>query len=197
MMMGLVGVLLGIIPAIFVGMAFSGPIGFLSFLLFGPLIGTALSIYYSRVDARRAGAKRRELRDAAKRLVSGLSRASDVEEGMVRLRGRVHVLRGVQDPTDGELIAAVVYRDGSRVCGRFEVVGDRMVGIVDDDMIELWDDLEWCIKLRDGDEVEVAGDTKHASDSQEGYRAAALRLMFDGRPGRPIHVFRLRDESES
>ncbi len=192
--MTLSGILIGIVPSVLVGMAFHGGIGACSFFGFGPLCGVLLGYVGSRIAERREEARQRALREAAKRAASTLPWASDEGEGRVRIRGRIRVLRSVTDPLLKTPVAAATDYRGERVCGRFEVVGDGVVGVVDDDLIELWDDWGWTVRLNDGDEVEVAGEAKRGplDDGEEGYRDTAMGMIFDGRPGQPVHVFLVR-----
>ena len=123
------------------------------------------------------------------------------EGGLVRVRGKVKVLRPVHAPKTGEPVAAFETED-EREGGRFAVVDDTGVAIVDDDCFELWtrDPASGAPKacggrVPDGAMVEVVGTgaRRPAPDitglvSDPHYREAAQALVFDGKPDAPVLV---------
>lgn len=123
------------------------------------------------------------------------------EGGPVRVRGKVKVLRAVAAPKTGEPVAAFE-TDDEREGGRFAVIDDTGVAIVDDDCFELWgrDPASGAPKacggrVADGATVEVVGTAtrRPAADisglvSDPHYREAAQALVFDGKPDAPVLV---------
>lgn len=121
------------------------------------------------------------------------------ESGTVRVRGKVKILRAVHAPRTGEPVAAFE-TDDEREGGRFAIVDDTGVAIVDDDCFELWarDPATGTLKVgggrvADGAAIEVLGTAARgpaidvaglASDPH--YREAAQALLFDGKPGAPV-----------
>lgn len=158
----------------------------------------------------------RSRRARATRDASPLRSIAAHDDGVCRVRGRARVLR----PAVGETEVAAYYRryleplqgganarlvlDAMR-CGRFAVVDDTGVAVVDDDALLIWSlvvrlpsDEEGEITFRDGQTVEVIGparweepeDTRELRAAVVGYRGEhrAGALVFHGSPDAPLLV---------
>jgi hypothetical protein len=160
----------------------------------GALVGFGLLrprlVGRARVARRRARALGR---------LGALPRATPIAagvDGTVRVRGRVKLLRAVRGPVDGAPLAAVETHD-EREGGRFAVVDETSVAVVDDDCFELWStDLARAGgRLADGAAVEVLGRARWAPATDVAglaadvhYRSGANALVFDGTPDEPIVI---------
>lgn len=162
----------------------------------------------------------RQLRDALSAIE--LSPIGDAKAGRARIRGTVHVLRGVHDGLAAvfqrvrethKWMVEVVHDDqlvseemrettitDTSECGRFAVVDDTGVAIVDDDAFVIWSLKQklaayegGALALRDGAEVEIIGPaTKGVApeaaslvrESSSSYRSGRSdsALLFDGTP---------------
>ena len=148
----------------------------------------------------RTGQARRRTR-AARELgrIDAPSPIAQVEDGLVRVRGKVKVLRAVHAPKSGEPVAAYETED-EREGGRFAIVDETGVAIVDDDCFELW---SWDASANrpgrcggqvcDGALVEAIGPAVRrpvpdiaglAADPS--YREASRALVFDGTTETPV-----------
>ena len=139
----------------------------------------------------------RAVRELAK--ITGPSPIAKVEDGRVRVRGKVRVLRPVHAPKSGEPVAAYETED-EREGGRFAIVDETGVAIVDDDCFELWswdgraDRVGRCGgQVRDGDLVEAIGPAvrRPVPDiaglvADPSYREASQALVFDGTTEAPV-----------
>jgi hypothetical protein len=120
------------------------------------------------------------------------------EGGAVRVRGRVKVLRAVVAPESGAPAAAFETED-EREGGRYAIVDESGVAVVDDDCFELWTrdpgggpGASGGV-LSDGAVVEILGTARRAPapdvvglSIDPHYRAVASALVFEGTPDDPV-----------
>lgn len=196
------------------GLLASAAAGFL--VAGGALLAGAGTIVYpwQRLRVHDLALRRRLAR--ARRAASEAVPIAGAGEGFSHVRGRVHVLRAVNDP-EGRPCAAYVRRARIRTgctctalcrvrydalrtewrCGRFAVVDDSGVAVVDGARVELWSReaggpvaRDGTLTLHHGDDVHLFGwaAKAEAQDASQfapaTYRDRALPLAFDGRtPG--------------
>ncbi len=194
-------------PAFIVG-TIAGPIG-------GHLVDRARRIARRR---RRALEARRAVADAPLTTIAGAT------EGLARVRGRLRVLAPAREPpgehgpfpvlagtpVPGPPVAVTVQahtfyaptRAGHPVGGRFVVDdGSGASALVDDDLIELWDEAGETpiVAIGDGAVVEVIGRGRWGTRAEltQGYRDAPELFLFEGSVEQPVHVTLLtvRDEA--
>ena len=149
----------------------------------------------------RANQARRRVRAVADlRRIQTVTPIGKAEDGLVRIRGKVKVLRPVRAPKTGEPVAAYETED-EREGGRFAIVDETGVAVVDDDCFELW---SWDGsapgksggQIIDGSAIEAVGPAarRPAPDiaglsADPHYREAAQALVFDGRLDTPVLLF--------
>lgn len=182
----------------------------LTVLLVGLFVMTAgaVSLFWGVTQPRRVlrsgQARRRTWATAALRRATEVTAIGKTADGPARVRGKVKVLRPVHAPRTGEPVAAFE-TDDEREGGRFAIVDETGVAVVDDDCFELW---SWDSsgspgpcggQIPDGAMVEAFGQAVRrptadvvglATDPH--YREAAQALVFEGKPDAPVRLLPVR-----
>lgn len=168
----------------------------------------AVSLFWGVTQPRRvlrAGQARRRVRAGAElRRTTAATPIGKAEDGRVRIRGKVKVLRPVHAPKTGEPVAAYE-TDDEREGGRFAIVDETGVAVVDDDCFELWSPAPSggpgaCGgQIADGSMIEAVGSAarRPAPDiaglsADPHYREAAQALVFEGKPDAPVLLLPVR-----
>ncbi|MBX3273661.1 MAG: hypothetical protein KF729_25580 [Sandaracinaceae bacterium] len=184
------GMALAAAPAYLVGDATNGSIGFLvwlptTFLVAIPMVLGVLFVenaLASVVRRRRCAAARARARRVP------LVRAADAREPIVRVAGRV-----VRPGAPGEVVLETSALRLHPARATFEIDdGSGCVAVVDDDLLELWDEASGRMEVtvRAGDHVEVSGPARR-STTEVGYRGTGQVLLFEGTEACPVHVTRV------
>ena len=162
----------------------------------------ALGAASLRVHLRWKGQQAALRRAAAAAFATAASPEAGLPEQrtMVRLRGRVRIVRPVLSPGDARSVGAF-WVDGESSCGRFTLVGPAGVGIVDDDAFEVWGADAAGVPetlgaiVGEGDEVVVVGPGQRAPAGDAGaavgaggYRGTAEAIAFDGTAAEPVRI---------
>lgn len=152
----------------------------------------------SKWEAVRVAARLRVREGARAMDAHPVSSIAEAAGKLVRIRGRVRVLRPVTT-APGDQVAAQLTDEVTRISGRFFVADDTGVAIVDDDALELWSSERAGepVTIREGDTVEVLGrgEWREARELTDGYRGGKQAFVFNGDAEQPVHVrLQLADE---
>ena len=153
----------------------------------------------------RSGQARRRARATADlRRTTEVTPIGKAADGVVRVRGKVKVLRPVHAPKSGEPVAAYE-TDEDREGGRFAIVDETGVAVIDDDCFELWSydqagNPGACGgQVTDGVTLEAVGTAarRPAPDiaglaADPHYRESAQALVFEGKPDAPVRLLPVR-----
>lgn len=153
-----------------------------------------------RMAVRRDAARRRVRAEQMAARAGPVAPIGEAKGDLVRVRGRVKVLRAADAPATVGRCA--VHEDrfrGDLESGRFAVADASGLAIVDDDCIEVWrrgssDFDEPGGDVLDGADVEILGPAASgpapdvAALGESAYRQFPEALIFDGRPDRPVLV---------
>ncbi|MBI2894544.1 MAG: hypothetical protein HYY06_13410 [Deltaproteobacteria bacterium] len=175
-------------PSVAPGLALIGAGALL--LGFGTLKFRVPSKGRRRFDAARSAAAER-----ARGMAQGPAASTGGE--LVRCRGRAKVLQPVAGPTEAGTKVAAWQTADARACGRFAIIDGTIVGVVDDDCFEVWQEGAEAPGgvIDDGSEVEAVGHATRvvaddiASLGQSGYRGEGLVVLFDGSQLDPVRLF--------
>lgn len=162
----------------------------LGFLIMGGLLG---AFFVAGLPMVQRWYYRKRLRQV--RGLRELSAHADVSDGVVRVRGRVRIIRSIDHHPE----VAAQLSQTNRQCGRFAIEADTgdAIAIVDDDAFELWDrsSRDGSAILREGDVVEAVGPCRIAPLLAEdvaggSYRQTPRAIVFDGTNLEHVHLIK-------